>query len=599
MASARNMHSSKWVVLDYIRRCKNWRSFKQIHAHLLTTGLVSNDLVANNVVEYFGKSVGVVDYACDFLKHLDCRSSSFPFNTMISGYAASETPRAAVWVYRRIVSDGFLPDTFTFPAVLKSCSKFLGIKEGRQVHSVIVVMGFSSHVYVQNSLVHLYSVCGECRSASKVFDEMLVRDVVSWTCLVSGFVRTGLFDEAVALFLRMDVEPNMATFVSVLVACGRKGYLNLGKGIHGVVSKCPVEKTPLVVGNALMDMYVKCENLCEAKKVFDELRERDIVSWTCMISGLVQCKRPKEALELFCNMQYSGVEPDKIILTSVLSACASLGALPYGRWVHEYIDRRGVKWDIQIGTAMVDMYAKCGCMDMALRTFNEMASRNIITWNALLGGLAMNGHGHEVLRKFEEMTRSCSTKPNEVTFLAILTACCHSGLVDEGRRYFHQMTREPYNISPRLEHYGCMVDLLCRAGMLDEAQNLIKTMPMTPDVLIWGAILSACQATGNVELSQEILDRLMELESQDSGAYVLLSNIYAGNKRWADVTRVRRLMKEKGIKKAPGSSVIEVNGQAREFLVGDSSHPQKEDIHEVLSLLTNQVCLEGNFHNHS
>ncbi|PON69935.1 Pentatricopeptide repeat [Parasponia andersonii] len=590
------MHSVKWALLDYIRRCNNWRTFNQIHAHLLTTGLVYNDLIAKTVVEYFGKSVGVINYACNFLKHLDWRSSSFPFNTLISGYAASDLPRAAVLVYRRIVRDGFMPDMFTFPAFLKSCTKFLGIGEGRQVHGVIFKMGFSSDVFVQNSLVYLYSVCGDCSGAEKVFDEMLVRDVVSWTCLISGFVRTGLFDEAIALFLRMDVEPNMASFVSVLVACGRKVYLNLGKGIHGLSFKRPLE-TPLLIGNALMDMYVKCERLCEAKKTFDELPERDIVSWTCIISGLVQCKRPKESLELFFQMQQSGLEPDKIILTSVLSACASVGALDYGRWVHEYIDRRGIKWDIQIGTAMIDMYAKCGCMKMALQTFNEMPCRNIITWNALLGGLAMNSHGNEALRQFEEMTRS-KIRPNEVTFLAILTACCHSGLVDEGRRYFRRMVREPYNVSPRLEHYGCMVDLLCRAGLLSEAQKLVKTMPMQPDVLILGALLSACKTSENFELSHEILDRLLELESQDSGAYVLLSNIFATNKRWSDVTRVRKLMMEKGIRKAPGSSVIEVNGKAHEFLVGDTSHPENEDIHVLLSLLANQVCLEVSLHNH-
>lgn len=590
------MHSSKWVLLDYIRRCNNWKSFQQIHAHLLTTGLVYNDLISNSVVEYFGKSVGVVDYvyACDFLRHLDWRTSSFPFNTMISGYAASDMPKGAVLVYRRIVRDGFMPDKFTFPAVLKSCAKFLGIGEGRQVHGVIFHMGFSCDVYVQNSLVHLYSVCGDFRGAGMMFGEMLVRDVVSWTCLISGFVRTGLFDEAIALFLRMDVEPNMATFVSVLVACGRKGYFNLGKGIHALSFKRPME-TPLLVGNALMDMYVKCGCLCEAKQTFDELPGKDIVSWTCILSGLVQCKRPKESLEFFCKMQQSGIEPDKITLTSVLSACASLGALDYGRWVHECIDRRGIKWDIQIGTAMIDMYAKCGCIKMALQIFIEMPCKNIVTWNALLGGLAMNGHWHEARRQFGEMTRS-NIRPNEVTFLTILTACCHSGLVDEGRIYFHQMMREPYNVSPRLEHYGCMVDLLCRAGLLDEAQKLIKNMPMQPDVLIWGALLRACKTTGNFEHSHEILDRLQELESKDSGVYVLLSNIYAANKRWGDVTRVRKLMKEKGIRKSPGSSVIEVNGKAHEFLVGDTSHPQNEDIHVALCLLASQVCLEGSLH---
>ncbi|KAM2487542.1 hypothetical protein ACFX1W_039454 [Malus domestica] len=251
-------------------------------------------------------------------------------------------------------------------------------------------------------------------------------------------------------------------------------------------------------------------------------------------------------------MQSLGVEPDKIILASVLLACASLGALDYGRWVHEYIDRKG--------------------------------------------GLAMHGHGHEALNFFEEMTQS-GTRPNALTFLAILTACCHSGLVDEGCRYFYQMISQPYNLSPRLEHYGCMVDLLCRAGL--EARELINTMPMEPDVLIWGALLSACKAKDDIELSQEILDHLLKLKSQDSGAYVLLSNIYAINRRWVDVTRVRKLMKEKGIQKSPGSSVIEVDGKGHEFVVGDTSHPQKDDIHMFLNILAKQVYLEGIFPIHS
>ncbi|XP_024175887.2 pentatricopeptide repeat-containing protein At4g38010 [Rosa chinensis] len=579
------MHSLKWVLLDLIGKCKTLSCFKQIHAKTVTSGLACNELVATNVVNFLGKSVTHFDYACDFLKQVDWRVNSFPFNMLISGYANGENAGEAVLVYRRIVRDGFMPDMFTIPAVLKSCVKFLGMGEGRQVHGVVVKMGFQWDVYVQNSLVHFYSVCGDCGSASKVFDEMRVRDVVSWTGLVSGHVKAGLFGEAVSLFLRMDVKPNVATFVSVVVACGRMGYLNVGKGVHGLILKHSLGMD-LVVGNAVVDMYVKCESLCEAKRVFDELPERDIVSWTSLISGYVQCKRPRESLDLFCSMQTMGIEPDKIILSSVLSACASLGALDYGRWVHEYIDRKGIKWDVHIGTAMIDMYSKCGCINMALRTFSELPCGNVSTWNALLGGLAMHGHGHEALKKFEEMTRS-GIRPNAVTFLAVLTACCHSGLIDEGRGYFHQMISTPHNLSPRLEHYGCMVDLLCRAGLLVEAQKLINTMPMQPDVLILGALLSACKAKNDAELSQEILDRLLQLEWQDSGVYVLLSNIFAANKRWADATRIRRLMKKRGIQKAPGSSVIEVDGKAHEFLVGDTSHPQNEDIHVVLDILAN------------
>ncbi|KAM1231984.1 hypothetical protein ACFX13_042588 [Malus domestica] len=218
---------------------------------------------------------------------------------------------------------------------------------------------------------------------------------------------------------------------------------------------------------------------------------------------------------------------------------------------------------------------------MALQTFG-LHCGNVSTWNGLLGGLAMHGHGHEALKTFEEMTRS-GTRPNAVTFLAILTACCHSGLVDEGCR---------------LEHYGCMVDLLCRAGLLGEARELINTMPMEPDVLIWGALLSACKAKGDIELSQEILDRLLK-KPQDSGAYVLLSNIYAINRRWVDVKRVRKLTKKKGIQKSPESSVIEVDGKAHEFVVGDTSHPRKDDIHMFLNILAKQVYLEGIFPIHS
>ncbi|KAL6131961.1 hypothetical protein ACLB2K_070333 [Fragaria x ananassa] len=540
------MQSLKWVLLDLLAQCKTMTCFKQIHAKIETSGLACNDLVATNVVKFLGKSATHFDYACDFLKQLDYRVSSFPFNMLISSYGNGEKSREAVLVYRRIVRDGFVPDMFTIPAVLKCCVKFLGKGEGRQVHGVVVKMGFACDVYVENSLVHFYSVCGECGDAKKVFDEMRVRDVVSWTGLVSGHVKAGLYGEAVELFLRMDVKPNAASFVSVVVACGRMGYLNVGKGVHGLILKHSLGMD-LVVGNAVVDMYVKCESLCEAKRVFDELPERDIVSWTSLISGYVQCKRPRESLDLFCEMQSLGIQPDKIILSSVLSACASLGALDYGRWVHEYIDRKGIKWDVHIGTALIDMYAKCGCINMALRTFSELPGGNVSTWNALLGGLAMHGHGDEALKKFEEMT----------------------------------------SLSPRLEHYGCMVDLLCRAGLLDEAQKLINTMPMQPDVLILGALLSACKAKDDAELSQEILDRLLHLEWEDSGVYVLLSNIFAANKRWADATRIRRLMKKRGIQKAPGSSVIEVDGKAHEFLVGDTSHPQNEDIHEVLDILAN------------
>ncbi|CAJ1977111.1 unnamed protein product [Sphenostylis stenocarpa] len=583
--------SLKWVLLDLIHQCNDLRSFKQIHAHLLTSALVANDLVVTKAANFLGKHVTDVQYPCNFLKQFDWGLSSFPCNLLISGYSSGHLPWLGILIYRWTVRNGFVPDVYTIPAVLKSCAKFAGTGEVKQFHPLTVKTGLWCDIYVQNTLVHVYSISGDIVSVDKVFDDMLVRDVVSWTGLISGYVKAGLFNEAIGLFFRMDVEPNVATFVSILGACGKLGCLNLGRGIHGLGLKCLYVKE-LVVCNAVLDMYMRCESVTDARQMFDEIPNKDIISWTSMISGLVQRQCPRESLDLFCQMLVSGFEPDGVLLTCVLSACASLGLHDYGRWVHEYIDRRHIKWDVHVGTALVDMYAKCGYIDMAQRIFSGMPSRNIRTWNAYIGGLAINGHGREALKLFEDLVES-GARPNEVTFLAVFTACCHSGLVSEGLKYFNEMSSPLYNLSPWLEHYGCMVDLLSRAGQVGEAVELIKTMPMPPDVQIIGALLSACNIYGNVGFTHEMLKSLQKFEFQDSGIYVLLSNLYATNKKWADVRSVRRLMKQKGISKEPGSSLIRVDGKSHEFLVGDNSHPQSEDIHVLLNMLTNQIHSEG------
>nr|UPT48864.1 pentatricopeptide repeat protein AaPPR963 [Agave angustifolia] len=565
------------------------KSFSQIYPLLLTSGFTEHHPIALKITETL-LGFRNPSFAYKALKQFHHHQQSpFLFNTLISGFAGTKSPHSAVVIYKHMVVDGVYPDKYTFPVILKSCAKFSGIGESKQLHGAAIKMGFSCDIYVQNALVNVYCICGDFCNARKLFDGMPERDVVSWTGLISGYVKGGDFSTALRLFSDMDVAPNIATLVSVLVACGRLGELNIGRRIHGLILKTMVE-IGLIAGNAILGMYVKCEQVDEAKRVFEEIPERDIFSWTSLISGLVQCKRPRDAIEIFHEMQASGVEADKVVLSSVLSACASLGALDIGRWVHEYIDRKGIEWDVHIGTALVDMYAKCGCLERAVSTFHEMPCKNTFSWNALLGGLAMHGHGRDALDYFHRMIR-LGFSPNDVTFIAILSACSHSGLVEEGRRFFSVMTRT-YNFTPRIEHYGCMVDLLCRAGLLQEAYELVKSMPMTADVLIWGAMLSACKAQKNIELSQEILSHLLELEPCDSGVYVLLSQVFAMKDRWGDVMKVRRLMREKGIKKEPGSSAIEVNGKVHEFLVGEMARTQ-EEIWAVLHILERQLQLHG------
>ena len=445
---------------NLLERCTTIRSYKQTLAQLITSGIVQDTSAFPKIINTM-LCFSDTNHEQNLLSFFH-EPNGFILNTIITAYAGTSKPMLALSYYKLMVGRGLTPDIYTFPAILKSCSKISGIMEAIQVHGSIVKVGFGGDLYVHNALVHVYAVCGECSRARQVFDEMVERDVVSWTSIIGGYVRGGQPEEALQLFLEMDVKPNTATIVSTLSACARLGMSGMGRGIHSSTFKCGLQ-VGLILGNALIDMYVKCGCLDDAHLVFYQMAEWDLISWTTMITGLVQNNSPKDALKVFHDMQISGIEPDKMTLTSVLSACASLGALATGRWVHEYINRKHIEWDVHIGTTLVDMYSKCGCIERAMLTFHRMHHRNVLSWNAMLGGLAMHGHGKKALAYFSKLVEA-GIRPNEVTFLAILGGCSHSGLVEEGLWHFHCM-RNVYNLAPKIEHYGCMVDLLwpCRA----------------------------------------------------------------------------------------------------------------------------------------
>ncbi|KQJ83262.1 pentatricopeptide repeat-containing protein At4g38010-like [Brachypodium distachyon] len=566
-------------------------------ALLLTSGIAVDAAVLAHFARHLASARAPADAVHALLR---LRASAHPFNALISHLTLSGEPSSAFRTFAALLAAGRgeprRPDGYTLPATLKACARLGaggddgGLREGRQVHAVAEKGGFLGRLPVRNALVTLYGVCGECGDARRVFDEMASRDVVSWTALVSAFVRGGRFAEALVLVGQMDVVPNEGTLACVLVACGRLGAARAGKAVHGWYLRRESD-LKLIVGNAVLDMYVKCEKLDLARRVFDRLLVRDVISWTIMISGLVQCKLPSKALEVFNEMQKSRVKPDKVVLSTVLSACTSLGALESGRWVHEYIERKGIEWDVHVGTSLVDMYAKCGCLETSLSIFRKMPLKNLSSWNALINGFALHGHGREALEHFDRMVAS-GLAPNEVSFIIVLGACCHSGLVQEGLQLFESM-KNSYKLSPWEEHYGSVVDLLGRAGLIHEAYSVTKAMPMRPAVFTWGALLSACQAHRQVDFSQQILRHVHELESSESGVYALLSNIYAVNHRWADVKRVRGLMSEKGLQKEPGSSVIEVNGKTSEFVVGQKNHKNVDEICAMLSILMEQIYLDG------
>lgn len=341
-----------------------------------------------------------------------------------------------------------------------------------------------------------------------------------------------------------------------------------------------IQNPDVVTKTAMVGAYAASGDIEIARTVFDEMLHPDSIAWNAMIAGYSHVGQYREALELFSAMQGEGVSVSEATIVSVLTACAHLGALEQGRWVHAYIQKKRIQLTITIGTALIDMYSKCGSMGKAMEVFKAMPEKNVYTWSSAMSGLAMNGAGKQCIVLFELMEKE-KIEPNEITFVSVLRGCSVAGLVDRGLDYFDLM-KNKYGIEPWPQHYGCMVDLYGRAGRLEEALQFIKSMPSKPHTGAWGALLNACKIHRNIELGELALSKILELEAMNDGAYVLLSNIYADFRNWKGVSNVRDLMKAKGVRKVPGCSVIEVAGVVHEFFVGDKSHPMYQEIEIML-----------------
>lgn len=371
--------------------------------------------------------------------------------------------------------------------------------------------------------------------------------------------------------------------VHMYASCGDIGLAELA--FNGI-EECDDASVNMMLGG-----FLKCGCFGDARQLFDEMSERDGIAWSVMINGLVQRSRFKEGLEFFRRMLEEKVEPNESVLVNVLNACAHLGAMEQGMWVERYLKGKSIRLSVRVGTALVDMYLKCGCVEKAYEIFARMEEKNVLAWTAMIGGLAINGRGKEALQLFSQMEME-GVSPNDVTFVGVLNACSHAGLVDDGVKYFSSMT-EAYGIEPNVQHYCCLVDLYGRCGMLDQAEEVIKKMPMKPNSAVWGALFNSCRIHGHSLLGEVVGKKLIELESNNSGRYVLLSNIYAANGRWEDVAELRRVMKERGVTKLPGSSFIDLKGHVYEFIAGDNVHPQSKEIYVMLSEMMKKLMLAG------
>lgn len=563
---------------------------KQIHAHMIRSGLITHPLPASRLVAFCtANDIGELNYARLVFDNIP-KPTTFTFNSIIRAYTNQDSPQQALSFYVELIELGRVPDKFTLPSLFK-CSQ--GLDDGIQLHSHAIKFGFASDPYIQNTLMNMYSTYGCLTSSRKVFNKMTNKTLVSWSTMIAALTKCDRSSEALALYRRMrreNVEPNEIALLNVLTACASARDLETATQVVKHMKENGIRYST-VLSAALMDVYCKCGQVTHARKMFNDMPARNVVFWNIMIKIYVENSEYKDALQLFRQMQLEGMRADKVTMTSLVLACTHLGALEVGKWLHAYTKREGIEMDVVLGTALVDMYAKCGCVENAVEMFDEMPHKNVMTWTALIRGLAMCGHGEKALQVFDEMRRS-DVKPDSITYVGVLTACSHAGLVEEGRAHFGSML-SVYNIEPTIEHFGCMVDMFGRAGDLEKAVDLVRTMPMRPDNFVLGGLLAACRIQNNVEIAETTARKLLELDPDHAGTYVLLSNIYSAIGKREEAERVRSLMEERKVRKPPGCSMVEIDGEIHEFFMGDEMHPRAAEIYEMVENMMERIGTAG------
>ncbi|KAH7557559.1 hypothetical protein JRO89_XS11G0180800 [Xanthoceras sorbifolium] len=565
-------------------------SIKELHAHLIRTQLHTDPSSISPVIRSYALSPSHLHKAHLVFDQIQ-RPTLLVFNHMIHGLSQSDQPRKAIHMYYNMCLQALSGDNLTFLFVFKACARVKDVFHGQKVHVHAIKLGFESYLFVSNALIHMYASCGELGFARKVFSEMCERDLVSWNSLICGYSQWNRFEEVLGLFDSMraaSVKADAVTMVKVVLACiylanwdvadsmvkyikennieidvylgntlidmyGRRGLVNLAREVFN-----RMQERNVVSWNAMIRGYTKASNLVEGRKLFNEMPRKDVISWTSMIAGYSQANQFAEAVKLFQEMMLANAKPDEITVATVLSACSHLGLLDVGEAIHDYVKSHGVKEDVYLLNSFIDMYCKCGVIEKALMVFHEMKKKDSVSWTSVISGLAVNGFANHALELFQQMLRE-GVRPTHGTFVGILLACSHAGLIEEGLEYFDSMEKV-YGLAPEIKHYGCVVDLLSRSGNLDRAYEFINTMPMVPGVVVWRILLSACKLHGNLALAEIITDKLLELDPSNSGNYVLLSNTFAGSGRWDDAGRIRGLMEESSVLKPSGWSSIEVNG---------------------------------------
>jgi pentatricopeptide repeat protein len=582
-------------VLHACGKVEALREGEAIHAQTVKSGLFDNSLVSNSLITMYSKNFsidtarkvfeliedksviswnsiisscsqnGFLDEASELL---DCmvkaglKPDLVTWNSILSGYSHNGHDHKVFKVLRSIVGNRFKVNSNTISSVLRSINNLRSLRYGKEIHGYVVRHGFTSNVYIGTSLVDMYMKCGSLNSSQRAFDSMEKRNVHTWNALISGYIQIAQFGKALELIRKMEdkgFKPNISTWNTLI-----SGYAMQGLSKQAMI----------------LVRRIKSDGL-----------KPNVISWTALISGFCQKGDYGEALYVLSEMIKEGIEPNSTTVTVLLGAYAALPSLTKGMELHCFAIRRVFDRHTYVGTALVDMYSKSGSLRNACSVFKRITNKNAISWNVIIMGFATHGCGQESIRLFEEMLKS-GVLPNSVTFTALLSGCRHSGLIDEAWKYFHQM-QTSYNISPTVEHYTCMIDLLAKKGYLDEALDLVRKMPMEPDMSVWGAILNGSKIHKNLELAETAASKLYQLEPHNPAIYFMMISMYANENQWDEVEDIKMTMSALGLKSRYGWCWIELNKKVHIFYVEGSAHPEMREIKHKLDWLLHEISKMG------
>ncbi|XP_026661830.2 pentatricopeptide repeat-containing protein At5g04780, mitochondrial-like [Phoenix dactylifera] len=595
-----------------------------LHSRAIKVGLARDGQVGPGLLNLYAKC-SCLDLAHKLFAEIRERDV-FAWTILISGFSRNEEYETGLRLFIRMLTEGILPNRFTLASVLKCCRGSNNLKMGKGIHGWIIRNGVRLDVVLQNSILDFYAKSSTFEYAERVFEMMNERDAISWNIMIGAHLQNGDIDGSMKIFKmsplcdvsswntiingqmqnRLDMNAlqilyhmveigpkfNQFTVSMALVLAGKLALLELGRQLHGQILRFGYEHDAFV-RNSLIDMYCKCGKIEFSSIIFDSSSQcidglmPKTIAWSSMVSGYVQNGRGEEALELFRRMFHEGVKVDQFTLTSIAAACSDAGILEQGRQVHACVEKLGHGFDTFLASAITDMYAKCGSLEDACKTFNSFHSQNVVLWTSIIGSYALHGQGKEAIQLFESMLQD-KIMPNEITFVGVLSACSHAGLVEEGYKYFRSM-QEDHGIVPDIEHYTCMVDLLGRAGLLEKAKDFIHENNISHHTVVWRTLLSACRVHNNIEMAIQASEQQVRFEPCDPGSYILLSHIHAAKRKWGQAFKLRNLMQERGIRKQPGQSWIQLKNKIHTFVVGDRSHPQTDEIYSYLEYLIGRL----------